>query len=222
MSVSTALCRTCGVTDFIPMKEQRTAASTSTPPDSAFIHQLGRWFQSDLSASLIMKSSPVESPAPELGLLCLWSPSEPAQSTCSELSCCRFWWRAPTEETQKVRKHNTGMFPEKLTSRGCESTTFWQRLCSCGVSLTSPRSCSWMIWVAVLPDDLHISWNTWEQRGPRKTHMSSSSVSVSGVTYWKTADWPAWPPRRRCVLLPGVPAARRGQRGRQGWNQMKG
>lgn len=117
------------------------------------------------------------------------------------------------------------------TSSGCESTTFWQMLCSCATSLTRPKSCSWMICRAVLPDDLHISRNTWEPGETRRTQVRTrmqTSTSWGVCTEWQiegdncmvgAADWPAWQPKRRYVPFPGAPAAQPVQKERSGWNE---
>lgn len=137
--------------------------------------------RSVMKSRTFMRSSLVKLPSPKLGQLCLWSLSEPAPSACSELSYFHFWWRQPAErhskhktlQTCKRKKKKKGLQVRicmwALTSSGCESTTFWQMLCSCAVSLTRPKSFSWVICRAVLPDDLHISWNTWGQGETRNT-----------------------------------------------------
>lgn len=88
-------------------------------------------------------------------------------------STCRETQQKQNISNMQKRKRKKGLqvriCMRALTSSGCESTTFWQMLCSCALSLTRPKSFSWMICRAVLPDDLHISWNTWGQAETRNT-----------------------------------------------------
>lgn len=72
-----------------------------------------------------------------------------------------------------------------LTSFGCESTTFWQMLCSCVMSLTRPKFFSWMICWAVLPDDLHISWKTWEHGSKQECWASQPECKRA----WAEPHW---------------------------------
>lgn len=154
--------------------------------------------QSVTDSDAFMRSSLVKFPSPKLGRLCLWSLSEPAPSACSKLSCFHFWWCPPTERHGKHKTSTTcqkkggggvvGICLRVLTSFGCESTTFWQMLCSCVMSLTRPKFFSWMICWAVLPDDLHISWKTWEHGRNREYWGHDQNVNKHELSRfeWQT------------------------------------